>query len=292
VTGDAPFSGVPLLVLAELCFTLSTVVTKRVVLISAVPAVEITFFRFALGAVLSAVHMFRRKSSFRPNNWVTIGFRAVLNSAAVILFFYALQFTTVTNANMLNMTYPVFVFLVSPFINREKSSPLFWLFLGVTMAGIWLVINPAFGSVNTGDILGLSSGIVAGFAISTLKEARMHDGTDIILFYLMCVGTVINGLVVLPKFVFPVGVTGLLVLSAALLGFVGQVFLTEGYRFVRATSGSIVSSSRILFAVFLGVILFHDPLHIRILAGGALILASLAGVSVLGRRMKQWLRSH
>jgi drug/metabolite transporter (DMT)-like permease len=279
--------GVPLLVLAELCFTLSTVITKRVVLVSAVPAVEITFFRFLLGAVLSAAHLLRKRSSFRPNNWVTIGFRAVLNSAAVILFFYALQFTTVTNANMLNMTYPVFVFLVSPFINREKSSRLSWLFLGVTMAGIWLVINPEFGSVNTGDLLGLSSGIVAGFAISTLKEARLHDETDIIIFYLMCVGTVINGLVVLPKFVFPAGLTGLLVVAAALLGFVGQVFLTEGYSFVKATSGSIVSSSRILFAVLLGVILFHEPLHIRILAGGALILISFAGVSALAARLRK-----
>jgi drug/metabolite transporter (DMT)-like permease len=287
MTGASPSNGVPLLVLAELCFTLSTVITKHVVQVSAVPAVEITFFRFFLGAVLSAAHMRRKRSSFRPNNWVTIGFRAVLNSVAVILFFYALQYTTVTNANMLNMTYPVFVFLVSPFINREKSSPVFWLFLGVTMAGIWFVINPAFGSVNTGDLLGLSSGIVAGFAISTLKEARMHDSTEIILFYLMCVGTVINGLVVLPNFVFPRGVTGLLVLAAALLGFVGQVFLTEGYRFLKATSGAIVSSSRILFAVFLGVILFRDPLRFRILAGGALILVSFAGVSVLGPRMKK-----
>jgi drug/metabolite transporter (DMT)-like permease len=287
VTDDAHYRGVPLLVLAELCFTLSTVITKHVVRVSAVPAVEITFFRFFLGAVLTAAHLLRKRSSFRPNNWVTIGFRAVLNSAAVILFFYALQYTTVTNANMLNMTYPVFVFLVSPFINREKSSPLFWIFLGVTMAGIWLVIDPEFGSVNTGDLLGLSSGIVAGFAISTLKEARLHDSTEIILFYLMCVGTVINGFVVLPKFVLPAGFTGLLVITAALLGFVGQIFLTEGYSFVRATSGSIVSSSRILFAVLLGVVLFHDPLHARILAGGALILISFAGVSVLGNRMNK-----
>jgi drug/metabolite transporter (DMT)-like permease len=280
-------NGVPLLVLAELCFTLSTVITKQVVRSSAVPAVEITFFRFFLGAVLSTAYLLRKRSSFKPNNRVTIALRAVLNTAAVILFFYALQYTTVTNANMLNMTYPVFVFLVSPFINREKSSPVFWLFLGVTMAGIWFVIKPSFGSVNTGDLLGLASGIVAGFAISTLKEARMHDRTDTILFYLMWVGTAINGVVVLPGFVLPAGITGLLVISAALLGFVGQVLLTEGYRSVKATSGSIVSSSRILFAVALGVALFGEPLNARIVAGGALILASFAGVTLLGPRLKK-----
>ena len=120
--------GILFLLAAELCFTLSTVITKHVVLVSAVPAVEITFFRFSAGFVLSAFHMVRRKASFKPNNWVTVSLRGVLNTVAVIVFFYAIQFTTVTKANMLNMTYPVFVFLVAPFINREKSSRLFWVF--------------------------------------------------------------------------------------------------------------------------------------------------------------------
>jgi drug/metabolite transporter (DMT)-like permease len=276
--------GILFLLAAELCFTLSTVITKHVVLVSTVPAVEITFFRFFAGFVLSAFHMVRRKASFKPNNWVTVSLRGVLNTAAVIVFFYAIQFTTVTKANMLNMTYPVFVFLVAPFINREKSSRLFWIFLVLTMAGIWLVIQPTFESVNTGDLLGLCSGVVAGFAISTLKEAREHDNTVVILFYLMAFGTVVNGLVVLPRFVLPVNLLALFVLTAALLGFAGQVFLTEGYRFIRATSGSLVSSSRILFAGLLGAALFHDPLSIRIALGGVLIMISLCGVSLLGEK--------
>lgn len=278
--------GILFLLAAELCFALSTVLTKRVVAVSTVPAVEITFFRFLLGFVVAGAHMLRSRASFRPNNWVTVGLRGVLNSVAVILFFYALQFTTVSKANMLNMTYPVFVFLVSPFINRkrERSSPLCWLFLGLTMAGIWLVMNPAFDRVNAGDLLGLGSGIVAGFAIPTLKEAREYDDTNVILFYLMATGSVLNGSLVFPMFVVPEGLVGLLVAAAALLGVVGQVFLTEGYLFISATSGSIVSSSRILFAVSMGATLFGDPLSARIVLGGALILVSLCGVSLVRSR--------
>jgi drug/metabolite transporter (DMT)-like permease len=80
--------------------------------------------------------------------------------------------------------------------------------------------------------------------------------------------------------VFPAGFTGLAVLGGALIGFSGQIFLTEGYRYIRATSGSIVSSSRILYAVLMGALFFHDALNIRIAAGGVLILISLAGVSL------------
>jgi drug/metabolite transporter (DMT)-like permease len=48
-----------------------------------------------------------------------------------------------------------------------------------------------------------------------------------------------------------------------------------------------VSSSRILFAVALGVVLFGEPLNLRIGAGGALILASFAGVTLLGSRLQK-----
>jgi len=61
----------------------------------------------------------------------------------------------------------------------------------------------------------------------------------------------------------------------------GQVFITIGYRYIEAASGSLVSASRIVFAGVLGVLVFADPFTVPIMTGALLILVSLLGVGGL-----------
>jgi drug/metabolite transporter (DMT)-like permease len=277
--------GILLILCAELFFTLSSVITKHVTLISPVPALEVSFFRFFFGFILTAAWFIRSHNSLKPNRWLTVVFRGVFNTTAVLLFFSSIQHTTVSNANILNLTYPAFVFLTAPFINREKGRPLMWLFLLMTLGGIWLVIRPDFGSVNIGDLTGLLSGIVSALAISTLKEAREYDSTQIILFYLMATGTIINGIAVIPTFRIPSGSAALWVLAGALTGVAGQWLLTEGYMFVSARTGSLFSGSRIIYAILFGALFFGERLSPPVLIGAFLILASIIGVSSLALKI-------
>jgi drug/metabolite transporter (DMT)-like permease len=187
---------------------------------------------------------------------------------------------------MLNMTYPLFVFLLSPILNREKISPLYYLYLIITMAGLYMVIIPGGNSsfltdVNRGDIFALISGILAAFAISFLRETRKHDSTYIILFYLMLIGTVINTLIVAPVFVVPDGTNALYLFFCTAASLAGQFAITLGYRYISSAGGALVSSSRIVFAAILGISFFNDPLTYRIISGGILIMISLAGISGL-----------
>jgi len=57
------------------------------------------------------------------------------------------------------------------------------------------------------------------------------------------------------------------------------VFNTISFRYIDAQTGALVSTSRILFAAALGVLLFSDRLTPRILAGGLLIVVSVVGSS-------------
>ena len=61
----------------------------------------------------------------------------------------------------------------------------------------------------------------------------------------------------------------------------GQVFLTMGYKNVSAKAGSMVSSSRIIFAATMGFFFFSEALSVRIVGGGILIIAAIIGISAL-----------
>jgi len=264
---------------SALAFSVATVFTKLVTEESSINGVEISFFRFLLGFLFISGYMLAKRKSIIPNHFKYILQRTVFNTIAVMLFFTGVQYSTITNANMLNMTYPVFVFLFAPIINREQSSPLTLIYLLMTLLGAFFIIDPSFEAANYGDFFSLLSGITAGFAITTLRQARKYDSSSVILFYMMGLGCVINLMVALPSFIVPSGKPLIYILLSAATGVLGQIWLTVGYRFISAAPGSLLSASRILFAAILGIVILGEPLNARIIVGGLLIFAALTGVS-------------
>ncbi len=195
--------GIYLLILAEFCFASATVFAKFVTNSSDIPAIEITFCRLILGVILATLYMLKTRTSFIPKKIPLVVARAILSFSALITFFYSVEHSSVTNANMLNMTYPVFIFLVAPLFKLEKLHKISLLFLAMAMIGIYLVIFPDFSHINKGDVIGLLSGIFGAFSIITLSIAREHDSTVLIVFYLMAIGTVCNAFMMAPVFVMP-----------------------------------------------------------------------------------------
>ena len=273
------YRGIIFLLLAELCFTASTIFSKLLTNSSGISAIEVTFSRFFLGFVVVSAIIYKNNMSLMSNKLSLLIWRGVLNTIAVMLFFLASQYTSITNTHMLNMTYPFFIFLFAPlFFRQERIAVVLYLFLVTGMMGIWLVINPVFKEINRGDIFGLLSAVVAAFAVITLTMARKNDSTMVILFYLMSIGTVLNGLVMIPVFILPAGQEWMLIMASGLIGVLGQIFITYGYKYISARAGSLISTSRILYAVILGVLVFSEEITLRIAAGGLLIMLSIIAV--------------
>lgn len=281
------YKGIGLLLLAELCFASSTVFAKLITNTSEISGIEIAAFRFLIGFIASAYTVYKFKIPLKPHKTNLVLWRAFLNTTAVIFFFLSVQHTSITNANMLNMTYPVFIFIFSPlFIKSDKAKFINYLFLIISSIGIYLVIHPDFHTINQGDIYGILSGIIGGFSVITLRMAREKDSTILILFYLMGIGLVINALLVIPTFVVPRGINIFFIICSAAIGFLGQVFMTSGYKHISAREGSLVSGSRIVFAVLLGVTVFSEEISVRIIAGGLFIICAIAGSSLMSYKAK------
>lgn len=282
-------TGVLLLLTAEFLFALSTVFVKFVTSETIISGIEIAFFRFFTGFILTFTYVHTSGKYYPMVKPFNIYMRGIFNTTSVIFFFLGVQYTTISNTNLLNMTYPVFVFLISPFITKEKIQRDLLFFLILVLAGIYFVVIPegsSASSVNKGDVYALLSGITAGFGITFLREARKTDYTQTILLYMFLIGSTIAGVMLINKFVMPNGVFILHIFIIAILSFIGQVLLTAGYKCISATAGSLISSARIVFAIFLGVIFFSEPLTLRIISGSILIMISLAGVNGFFRKLK------
>lgn len=278
--------GVLSILASAVFFAVATVGVKYATRTGEASAVHVAMARFIIGFLMTLPLVLRRPELLRPKSVTWVSLRAIANVAAVFLFFFGIQYTSVSKANLLNMTYPVFVFVLSPFVTRERAKPVTILLLVITMIGVWNVVRPADLSSITdfaaGDILSFGSAIVAGFAIAVLRRARATDTSTTIVFYVMVLGLLANvGIVVglplpAPRFL-------LFAAAAGLSGALGQVTLTIGFAHVSAQAGSLLSTSRILIAVVLGVLLFGDVITGRTIIGAVLIVGSLIATSTVDR---------
>lgn len=271
--------GLALILISSLCFVISSYFGKVVTNTTEMTAIVTSFSRFVLGTIIMLGYILSNKKSFRPTKMRLVFARSILNCIALMLFSWALQYTTITNVNMLHMTYPVFVILLVPFITKERNKKNNCVYLAATMMGSYLVSNPSFASINIGDVIALSSAVVAAAAVIFLKEASRYNEGYLIVFYVMLIGTFFN----LPfayRDLIAFDLQGLTpVMLSALLGFLGQVFLTWGYRYVDSATGSMLSTSRIALAAVIGYTFLSEPLNLRIIIGIVLITASLVGIS-------------
>lgn len=278
--------GVLYVLLAEFCFAASSVVGKFVIQDSDIPGIQLTFFRFLIGAIIGYVALRKTGEIMWPKSPQMVAIRAVFNTISAMAFFMALQYTTVTNVNMLGLTYPLWVVIFAPLIIKEKFEKRNLLYVFVALTGVYLIVHPNFNAINTGDILAFVSGVSASVAVLALRQARKTDSTNIIVFYLMSTGLVVNFFFLYPIWVQPQPLQWVGILISASLGVAAQLSITQAYKYIEATRGSLISSSRIVMAGAMGVIFFSDDITVKLLIGASLILFAQFGM--ISQRFMFW----
>lgn len=218
-----------------------------------------TFGRFGLGFIIVSLSMGIQKRSLRANRFSYLIGRTLGNTIAVYCFYQAVQTTSVANANILNMTYPVFVAMIAWLFLREQRDALAMAMVIPAFIGIWLIVSPSAAGWDWHNGWGLASGVSASLAIFFLNLSRKHDSVETTLFYMFGLGTVLIWALFREQIFWPNAKELYYLMICSLLGVGGQYLLTYGFRYVTAVEGSIITSTRILLAAFLGPIVATDP---------------------------------
>jgi drug/metabolite transporter (DMT)-like permease len=241
------------------CFYLSTVVIRRSQAVVAIEPAFFVFARFVLGFVVVCLVMAWRRQPPRPRNYHMLLGRTAGNGVAVFCFYTAVRHTSVAEANILNMTYPVFVAVFSWIFLRRQRDPVALVMVTVAFVGIWLILAPGRIAIKPANLWGLTSGITASVAIVYLNVSRQVHDTNTVLFFMFGLGSLVMAALFHRLFFWPDILSMYYLALCAATGIAGQFLLTVGFRYVTAVEGSILSSMRILLAALLGPFLAGEP---------------------------------
>jgi drug/metabolite transporter (DMT)-like permease len=266
------------------CFYLSTVVirfSKEVVLID--PSF-FAFVRFVIGFVVVCIIMTFLRQPPRPRNYHLLVGRTLANCVAVYCFYMAVKQTTVAEANILNMTYPVFVAIFTWIWLRSQHDPLALGMVGVAFIGIWLILSPGHIDIKLDNLWGLASGLFASFAIIYLNISRQIHDTNTVLFFMFGLGAITMFLFFHGRFFLPDATALYYLVMCGIWGVTGQFLITVGFRFITAVEGGIISSMRIFIAAMLGpFVVGETPLNMAGWIGASLLFAANAILAVRHR---------
>ncbi len=218
-----------------------------------------TFCRFGLGFVVVAGSLAIQRRLPRANRYRLILGRTVSNTVAVFCFYKAVDVGTVANANILNMTYPIFVAVIAWLFLRGQRDKIALAMVPIAFTGIWLIVAPSGLDWDWRNGWGLASGLTASLAMVYLNLCRKYDGAETTLFHMFGSGALLLWICFHDQIFWPDRTEFYYLLVCSLFGIGGQYLLTYGFRFVTAVEGSILSSSRILLAAVLGPIIAADP---------------------------------
>jgi len=241
------------------CFYFSTVVIRWSREVVAIDSAFFAFFRFLIGFfVVCTVMLVKRQGPLAKRYDLLIG-RTVGNCIAVFCFYQAVRYTSLAEANILNMTYPIFIAILSWIVLPDQRDPVALIMVGAALCGVWLILQPGRMGLSLYSLWGIGSGISAAMAIFYLNLSRQYHDANTVLFYMFGLGTMLMYAFFRSSIFWPNPTEFYYLALCGGAGIVGQFLITLGFRYVTAVEGSVVSSSRILLAALLGPVLASDP---------------------------------
>lgn len=268
---------------ASFLFALTMVFAK--LLSQSMGSVEVTFWRNAIGLIVIALFSLNKPIRNVGGKPITLIFRGVIGTVALLTFFYTISATTLSNAIVYAKTEPIFTALLAFFLLREKlqSGALFAILIG--FVGVAMLSGMNLGYLH---IMGILTGFLSALAYTSVRSLKAcYDERTVVLSFMLS-GVMIPLLLMftaqyitsdffafaLAPFVEPSGYDWLWIALMGVAAAYGQIYMTRAYFYAKAGIISTVSYSVVLFATLFGVILgdmFPTPM---VIGGGVLIVLS------------------
>jgi len=260
-------------------------------LVKSVPNVssyQTTFFRFAIGlgiiSVLAQFGIIKLVFNDRKN----LFWRGLIGGVAVYLFYLAILKLGVGKGSVYIYSYPVFATLFSMLILKEKVEPIKFVVIFISICGLILLSVGGKTSLNgmgIYEIIAIAGSVTTGLAVVFVKKLHDSDNSYAIFFSQCIIG--------FWMFLIPSGTTQasgninevLLLVLVGVVATLGQLCMTEGYRYVNVATGSLLQSMVPVLNLISGWLIFHEQLNSVELAGAFVIVSSCFALVIINFRI-------
>lgn len=238
---------------------------------------SIMFYRSLLGlAVVLCIFPFSRQgfAAVMTRRLPLHLTRNLFHFAGQNLWFYAVSLVALAQVFALELTTPIWVALLAPFLLGERFTALRLGAILLGFAGILIVIRPGLTTIGPGELAAMAC--VAGFVgtVIATKTLTRTESTLTIIFW-MTFSQAIMALIMLWGLpVIPQGEAILWVLLIGICGLLAHFSLTQAYRYADATIVAPMDFLRLPLITVVGMILYSEQPDLWVFVGGAVVFAA------------------
>ncbi|MFT6452253.1 MAG: drug/metabolite transporter (DMT)-like permease [Halocynthiibacter sp.] len=253
------------------------------------PAAEAAFLRYIFG-LFFLIPLLRPMLRVRPDarQLRFFALRGAVHAIAVMLWFFSMARLPIAEVTAMNYLSPVYVTLLAVVFLKEKLAARRIIAVLVALLGAMIILRPGVRAIDAGHLAMLIAAML--FAVSYLIAKIMADELPSELVVGMMSITVAIGLApfAYAVWIVPTGPQmGWMALTAA-IATAGHYTMTLAFKAAPVTVTQPVSFLQLVWATALGFFAFGEGVDIWVIAGGALILASVSFITwreaVLKRR--------
>jgi drug/metabolite transporter (DMT)-like permease len=287
-----PLFGISLKLLSALSFTLMSTVIKHAG--QEFPTGQIVFFRsfFALVPLIAWLSLRGEfPAAVRTTNVIGHLRRGLIGSGGMFFGFTALALLPLTDAIAIGYAAPLITVVLAAIFLKEKVRLYRWSAVVVGLVGVLIMLAPHLGSgfgghvsagtQATGALFALLGATCAAGATIEVRRLLQTETTGAIVFYFSILTTLFGLATIVLGWRQPTLTEATLLIMAGMLGGIGQILMTQSFRYADASLIAPFEYATMIFAVVISILVFDQWPTLAVLAGGAIVAGS--GVFVVWR---------
>jgi drug/metabolite transporter (DMT)-like permease len=277
-----PLRGIALKLASVIVFIVMASVIKAVA--DRVPAGQTVFFRsfFAIPVIVVWLAMRHELTTgFRAAAPMGHFWRGFAGTIAMGLGFAGLAYLPLPEVTAIGYAAPLLTVVFAAMFLGEEVRAFRITAVALGLVGVMIVLSPRLTVVDSagyaeafGAMLVLASAVFAALAQVFVRKLVMTEKTPAIVFWFSVTASLL-ALTTLPfGWVWPTPGEAALLVTAGLLGGVGQIFLTSSYREADASLVAPFDYASMIFALLIGYFVFAEvPTGTMLLGAGIVIFA-------------------
>ncbi len=294
-TSSRPLLGIALKVAATLIFMFMAVIARGFG--DTFPVGQVVFFRAAFAFVpIAAVMLYSgmRLTDLRTNVPWSHARRATSGVLAMFTYFSALMYLPIADVTAISFTSPLIVVVLAAFILGETVRAYRWSAVSVGFAGVLIMVSPHLGEgvsasgASTGVLLAFANAVLVAFTMIFIRRMSGSEPALVIAFYFQLACTVVSACTLPFAWATPSGGELVLLVTLGILGGVGQLLMTNSYRYAEVSTLANFDYAAMIWAILLGWLFFGELPAVAVYVGAVVVIGS--GLFIVWRERQLGLR--
>ena len=253
------------------------------------PLYEKVLFRNLVALLIALALIIKNGDSVlgKKENRIFLILRGLGGLGGVFFYFHSITYLNLSDGTILNKLSPFFVILFAALFLKEKLNKHKIIAISVAFLASLLIIKPHFDMELVPALTGFSSAIFAGFAYSMIRLLNVRgEKPATIVFYFSFISFIVILPIAIVHFVMPTFIQWLFLLGIGVFAGIGQLFLTESYRYAPASDVAPYQYMHVLFTALIGMTFLQEFPDILSIVGSLLIVAAFVYLYKKDTRLK------